>query len=127
MRSINRRSFLILAPAVAVAGVSLLPLPSYLSKIFASDEAESAGGELAEVVDEYLKNFPQERDVHFLSEHLALKLENTTAKFYLSEPTIILRIQQDFEEGRVVSLAGWILSKTEARVLVLVSLLGQVK
>lgn len=126
MRSINRRSFLILAPAAAVAGV-LLPLPSYLSKTFASDEAESAGGELAEVVDEYLKNFPQERDVHFLSERLTLKLENATDKSFLSEPTIIVRIQQDFEEGRVVSLAGWILSRTEARVLALVSLLGQVK
>ena len=125
MRPINRRSFLILAPAAAAAGISLLAMPAHLRKTFASDEAELAGGELAQVIDEYFKNFPQERDVHFLSERLAIELANTTDRSFLNEPTILARIQQDFAEERTVSLAGWILSGTEVRVLALLSLLGR--
>jgi hypothetical protein len=76
-------------------------------------------------VDEYLKNFPQERDVRFLCESLGLELDTTADKAFLSEPTILVRIEQDFAEGQTVSVSGWILSKTEVRVLALSSLLEQ--
>jgi hypothetical protein len=122
---INRRSFLILAPAVAVVSASLLALPGCLLKNFAHDEAESTGGELDQIVDEYLKNFPQERDLRFLCESLSLGLENTTNMSFLSDPTVLVQIEQDFAGGRTLSLAGWILSRTELRVLALVSLLGR--
>jgi len=55
VKSINRRSFLILAPAIAVAGA----LPACLYQKFQTYEAQSGGDELAQIVDEYLKNFPQ--------------------------------------------------------------------
>ena len=122
---IHRRSFLILAPAVVVAGVSLLMFPGCLRKKLTSSDAESAGSELDQVVDEYLKNFPQERNLRFLCESLSLELENTTDMFFLSDPTILVQIEQDFAGGRTLSLAGWILSRTEVRVLALVSLLGR--
>jgi hypothetical protein len=122
---INRRSFLILAPAVAVVSASLLALPGCLLKNFVHDEAESTGGELDQIVDEYLKNFPQERDLRFLCESLSLGLENTTNMSFLSDPTVLVQIEQDFAGGRTLSLAGWILSRTELRVLALVSLLGR--
>jgi hypothetical protein len=119
MNSINRRSFLILAPVIAFAGA----LPGCLYQRFETNEAESGGDELDQVVEEYLKNFPQERDVRFLCESLGLELDPTADKAFLREPTILVRIQQDFAEGHMVSVAGWILSKTEVRVLALSSLL----
>jgi hypothetical protein len=122
---INRRSFLILAPAVAVVSASLLALPGCLLKNCAHDKAESTGGELEQIVDEYLKNFPQERDLRFLCERLSLGLENITDMSFLTDPTVLVQIQQDFAAGRTLSLAGWILSRTEVRVLALVSLLGR--
>jgi hypothetical protein len=125
VRSIDRRKFLILASAVAA--VSLLPLPGYPFKKFASKKAAATAGDLAEVVEEYLNNFPKERDVGFLCQTLGLKLENAADRSFLSQPIILDRIQQDFENGRVASLAGWTLSRTEARVLVLLSLPGQGK
>ena len=125
MRSIERRKFLILAPAFVA--ISLLPLPGYPLKIFASKKTAASAGDLAEVVEEYLNNFPKERDVGFLCQSLGLKLENAPDRSFLTEPKILDRIQQDFENGRVLSLAGWILSRTESRVLALVSLSGQGK
>jgi|RhiMethySRZTD1v2_1073278.scaffolds.fasta_scaffold100984_2 hypothetical protein len=121
MNSINRRSFLILAPVIAFAGA----LPGCLYQKFQTYEAQSGGDELAQIVDEYLKNFPQERDVRFLCESLGLELDTTADKAFLSEPTILVRIEQDFAEGQTVSVSGWILSKTEVRVLALSSLLEQ--
>jgi hypothetical protein len=114
-----------LAPAVALAGASLLALPGCPRKTVAVDENPSATSELDQVVEEYLRNFPQERNVRFLCERLELKLDNTADRSFLREPTILIRIQQDFAEGRTVSLAGWILSRTEVRVLALVSLLDR--
>jgi hypothetical protein len=121
MNSINRRSFLILAPVIAFAGA----LSGCLYQKFQTYEAQSGGDELAQIVDEYLKNFPQERDVRFLCERLGLELDTSADKAFLSEPTILVRIEQDFAEGQTVSVAGWILSKTEVRVLALSSLLDR--
>ena len=58
-------------------------------------------------------------------ESLGLELDTTADKAFLSEPTILVRIEQDFAEGQTVSVAGWILSKTEVRVLALSSLLDR--
>jgi hypothetical protein len=124
MRSITRRTFLIIAPAAA-AGASLLAWAGYPRKTFASDETDSVGGELAHVVEEYFKNFPQERDVRVLCESIGLQVCNSADRAFLSEPAILARIQQDFTEERTVSVAGWILSRTEVRVLALLHLLGR--
>lgn len=121
MKSINRRSFLTLAPAIAVAGA----LPACLYQKFETNEPESGDDELAQIVEEYLKHFPQERDVRFLCESLGLELDTTADKAFLTEPMILVRIQQDFAEGHTVSVSGWILSKTEVRVLALSSLLDR--
>ena len=121
MNSINRRSFLILAPVIAFAGA----LPGCLYQKFQTYKVQSGGDELVQIVDEYLKNFPQERDVRFLRESLGLELDTTADQAFLSEPTILVRIEQDFAEGQTVSVAGWILSKTEVRVLALSSLLDR--
>ena len=108
MRSMNRRHFLILAPAVAVAGASLLSLPAGSSgKTLAGDEGESGGSELAEIVEGYLKNFPKERDVHFLCESLALEHDTIADRAFLSEPMILVRIQQDFGDG-TYSVCFWL-------------------
>jgi hypothetical protein len=95
------------------------------TKNFKRTKRSPAATSWPQIVDEYLKNFPQERDVRFLCESLGLELDTTADKAFLSEPTILVRIEQDFAEGQTVSVSGWILSKTEVRVLALSSLLEQ--
>jgi|ERR1051325_4116885 hypothetical protein len=122
MEPISRRTFLILAPAAAAAGVSLLSLSGSLRSSFAANEPGSARDELVEIVDEYLRNFPEERDTRRLCETLGVQLQRPGDRSFVSEPAILHGIEQDFAEGRSVSLGGWILSRTEARVLALLTL-----
>jgi hypothetical protein len=118
MRSITRRSFLVLARAIG--GVSLLGWHGYPRRSLATAAAaEPAAGELATIVAEYLENYPRERDVRVLRESLGLDAVNAADPSTASEPTVLPRIQQDFAEERTVSVAGWILSRTELRVLAL--------
>jgi hypothetical protein len=112
-----------LAPAGALAAASLLGFAGCLRNTIANDTAPA--DELARIVDEYLENFPEERDLRLLRDSLSLKLENTTDVSFASDPTILSQIRRDFAEAHTLSLAGWRLSRTEARVLVLVSLLGR--
>jgi hypothetical protein len=121
---INRRSFLMLAPAAALAGASLLGFAGCLRKSIINDQSP-ADDELARIVDEYLEKFPEERGLRLLRESLSLKSETTTNFSFARDATILGQIQRDFAEGHTLSLAGWMLSRTEVRVLVLVSLLGR--
>ena len=121
MRSITRRSFLVLARAIG--GVSLLGWPGYPCRSLArAATAQPPAGELATIVAEYLQNYPRERDVHVLLESLGLDAVNAADAPAASERTVLLRIQQDFAEERTVSVAGWIFSRTELRVFALRSL-----
>ena len=123
MRSVTRRTFLGLARALG--GISLLGWPGYPRRTFASADTEPADGDLAEVVAAYLDKFPRERDVHVLRESLGLDSANNADASVPAEPGVLLRIQQDFAEERILSVGGWILSRTELRVLALRSLSGR--
>jgi hypothetical protein len=125
MEAISRRTFLILAPAAAAAGASLLSVSGSLRNSFAANEAGYHGDELVAMVEEYLRNFPEERDIAKLYEILGVQSDTTGDRSFASAPTVLRRIEQDFAEERTVSLAGWILSRTESRVLALLTLLGR--
>ena len=106
---------------MALAG-SALTVPGFLRNLFGRDDADGPAGELGEVVDDFLNKFPQERSLAALSEKLGLDLMNSTV---LQHPEIVASIQQDFTEGRTISVRGWILSITEVRALAFLRLSGQ--
>ena len=75
----------------------------------------------------YLHSVPQEADVQVLVELIALGftggselLRNATGEKL--RQLLDLRIRQDFAEERMVTLHGWLLSLTEARLCALATL-----
>jgi len=75
----------------------------------------------------YLRSVPQEADVQVLVELIALGfvggselLRNATGEKL--RQLLDLRIRQDFAEERMVTLHGWLLSLTEARLCALATL-----
>jgi hypothetical protein len=93
--------------ALAFPGASLLAArvvvarpPEDLNKLFA-DEAK-----IRQLGRNYLAAFPGEDDIDIL-QNLAVPVEN------LSLATAA--VKQDFDNGDVVTVDGWVLSRTEAR------------
>ncbi|HBY96447.1 MAG TPA: hypothetical protein DEP84_21305 [Chloroflexi bacterium] len=75
----------------------------------------------------YLQNVPQEADAQTLVNLLSLgpvhnNSESRNATTNTLRELLQLRMRQDFEEGQIVKLQGWILSVTEARLCALVAL-----
>lgn len=76
---------------------------------------------------EYLRHWPSESDVPTLLsllslEHLEGRRELSAPERERTRAALRLRIRRDFEEERVVSVQGWILSITEARLCALSAL-----
>ncbi len=67
---------------------------------------------------EYLRSTPEERDPALLAQRLASGL----APGAPLRPQLARRIRADFEQERVVSLRGWVVSRTEARLCALAAL-----
>jgi hypothetical protein len=76
---------------------------------------------------EYLRVAPMEADVHFLADLICSFEEERRVAFAhadAGELRVLLQRQQrqDFERGRIVTVHGWILSRTEARLCALAAL-----
>ena len=68
----------------------------------------------------YLRSHPDEADKKFLLAHLPGIDASAPVRPQL--PALALAITKDFEAGRVVSLQGWQLSRTEGRAAAAVAL-----
>lgn len=74
-----------------------------------------------EIGRQYLTRYPAERGVKMLTELLGLEfLEQSTATEI--RESLRAKIRMDFESGDCVSIEGWVLARSEARVCALVSL-----
>ncbi len=76
---------------------------------------------------EYLRRMPMERDVGLLVERILSyspdhRTEFAKADIEKCRKILLLQIQKDFEQERVVHVEDWILSQTEARLCALATL-----
>jgi hypothetical protein len=75
---------------------------------------------------EYLKIAPREADAavlrHLIGDDRAMAAATGRASARAMREHLRTRARQDFEDGRIVTLQGWILSVTEARLCALVAL-----
>jgi hypothetical protein len=82
-------------------------------------EANAAGGTLAELADEYRERHPEQRDDVIELELLADRPPGTSLDAHLS-----MRVRRDFDADRLENLAGWMLTRTEARLIRLAGVNG---
>lgn len=117
----TRRTFLL---AAAAFGASLPPGPAFsmdaATRLRALVPAPTSARELGRI---YLAQHPGEDGAaltrHILSS-LSLDEEAVVALDRQALPAMVTsRVRADFENGRTVEVAGWILSRTEARLCAL--------
>lgn len=123
LKQITRAGLLVVLPAYVVTdpGTNVLqPLASRLNRFFSSKESAQVIGQ------RYLAMNPAEADSALLTARIAM-----TPQYYLrlasaDEPRlrglILARQQADFAESRTVTIDGWVLSLTEARLCALAAL-----
>ena len=125
----TRRSFLLIAAAF---GASLSPgsASSMVSAGYFSDAATRlrslipAPTSAREIGRIYLAQYPEEDGAAALTHHilssLSLDEEKVVALDRQALPAMLSScVRADFEKGRTVEVAGWILSRTEARLCAL--------
>jgi hypothetical protein len=93
---------------------STLSEPDFLKKV-----AEPAS--IKRIGAEYIKQNPTESSPETLTEALLMSIPSTEQKAI--EEGLLSKIQSDFEQGRTVTLEGWIISVTEARQCAFLSIL----
>lgn len=134
-KTITRRVFLHIVVGLSSLG---LTLPArILSSLVGQRAPESLAANLAKVFAhkksaalvgvEYLRSVPREADARMLVDLICSReaeLRATLIKADLKALRELLRHQQrqDFEQGRIVKLQGWILSETEARLCALAAI-----
>lgn len=122
-------AFIWVLPATKVIAFPVLfsaerqPLARKLTTIFTRPESARVIGRT------YLKLFPAEADLHLLvsrfhedmkvCNHQKPETDPARLKAYLA-----MRQRKDFDEGNVVNVGGWLLSKTECRLCAIACLLG---
>lgn len=77
---------------------------------------------------EYLRGAPEERDPWRLVARLRAPWPEESLEVALASPgklkeLVASRVRDDFENGRTVSVGGWVLARTEARLYALTALL----
>ena len=70
----------------------------------------------------YLRLVPAENDVRLLSDLIFSDIRSDLLHGMDVRHAVAGRVQEDFREGRVVRLRGWLVSLTEARLCALVAL-----
>jgi hypothetical protein len=70
----------------------------------------------------YLRLAPAENDVRLLSDLIFSDIRSDLLDGVDVRHAVTGRVQEDFREGRVVRLRGWLVSLTEARLCALVAL-----
>jgi hypothetical protein len=98
------------------------PLPSKLASFFHNKQSAKKVGL------EYLKIAPLEADIYLLSNLICSCNEDYRAKLLHADcrgfrELLRQRLCVDFEQDRIVSVHGWILAVTEARLCALTALL----
>ena len=101
---LNRRRFLVGLSAAAAAGLGSFWLPRWIRGLHRTPDQR-----WAEFGEAYLALQPDERH----PEKLRQLLQG------LSDKTLVASTRQDFENGDTVTLLGWVLSRTEGRLLAL--------
>ena len=106
--------------ASAGAGGALSPLSNRLNDLFTAKESARVVGR------RYLQLFPHEADPHLLT-RLICRSERRYARLTrVDGPTlrdVLARQQrQDFRNRRIVTIDGWMLSETEARLCAIAAL-----
>ncbi len=112
-----------LLAASGVVGASLASdLARGASRADATTAAATAKGSDGVVVlgRAYLRAYPREADTKFLLARLPDI--DPTQRVRPQMPTLVPAITQDFETGRVITVQGWQLSRTEARAAAAVAL-----
>ncbi len=128
-RGLSRRSFLIASGATvalliaggqAIRGRGAAGMAERIANQFGGNPGSTKVGKA------YLKAHPDEAHI----EHLVGQIVQDQSIFTLfrSDQYLVEKIRdavrEDFSRGNTVTVANWILSRTEARVLALVSLVG---
>jgi hypothetical protein len=132
--SLSRRRFLLLSAAFATPLVAAGSLPALLSHVSAWSQTPSERlvdlfrrKESARVIGRtYLQACPSEARASCLVDEIASGLEGGAGALRTGNAELkrrlALRIRNDFAEDEIVCLEGWVLSRTEARLCALATL-----
>lgn len=117
----DRRS--VLAGALAFLGVTAAPDRSRAMDTRAVVEtAARFGADAAEVGRRYLESNGSEANCELLADLVAANLDRHAGEV---PEQMAMAASEDFRCGRVVTVDGWLLSRTEARICAIAYLAGQ--
>jgi hypothetical protein len=77
---------------------------------------------VAEIGRAYLRLEPTENEIQLLSDRIFSEIRWDLLQSGGVREVIARRVREDFRQGRVVRLQGWVVSRTEARLCALVAL-----
>ena len=133
--ALTRRTFLRVVSALAACAAPALPSTAMTTSTARAD-AQAAVSRYLDVVsqresaaavgNEYLRCAPDEKDLNVLLARLAASGFDAKVAEGMSDEQLIemvrARLQADFSNERVVTVGGWVLSVTEARICALAAL-----
>ena len=120
---LSRRTLLAGVAALGLAGAAWLVLPWRAGSPPRRDALLAPFSDpaaVSEVGSRVLAAVPRWRDARLLSEELEPVLRWGSEGF---EVRLVERVRDDFAEGRVEIVDGWVLSETEAKLFALIELL----
>jgi ABC-type glycerol-3-phosphate transport system substrate-binding protein len=135
---ISRRSFLSLIAGLAGAGLlggcappdeAAAPTETWSAWLLAGDDNRDAVVRLGQA---YLQAYPDDADRQALSDRLAAALalhapgDATVEAVSVPGTALETTVRDDYATGEIVSVSGWILSRTEARAYALVAMMDGV-
>jgi hypothetical protein len=113
----------VLAGALAFLGATAAPDPSWPRNASAVVEtAARLGSDAAEVGRRYLESNAGEASCQLLADLVAANLDPTAGDV---AEQMAMAASEDFRRGRTVTVDGWLLSRTEARICAIAYLAGQ--
>jgi hypothetical protein len=113
MTQITRRQWLL----ALVSATMIAPTARAVSEMTDEELQKWVGahlphGTLAELAEAYRERHPDERDDMIELELLSDRSPGVSLDAHLS-----MRVQRDFDDDRLENLAGWMLTRTEARLI----------
>jgi hypothetical protein len=120
MMQITRRQWLLALVSVTMSAPSIRAVSEMTDEGLQKwIEAHLPRGTLAELADAYRQRYPEERADMIERELLADRSPATSLDAHLSRS-----VRRDFDADRLENLAGWILTRTEARLIRLTAING---
>jgi hypothetical protein len=118
---VDRRS--VLAGALALLGATAAPDRSWpKGAATVAETAARLGADAAEVGRRYLESNGSEANCELLADLVAANLDRHAGEV---PEQMAMAASEDFRCGRVVTVDGWLLSRTEARICAIAYLAGQ--